>query len=60
MMDEMATLKPPQKYFSFIIASNTLKFLDFYIQFLTFNNIPSSILAEVAGKRRSQKMKKSS
>ena len=56
----MTAFESSQKYFFLIITSNTLKFLNLYVQFLALNDIPPRVLTEITWEWRSQKMEESS
>lgn len=56
-MDEMAARHPPEKCFLFITTSNTFKFFYFDLQLFALNDVPPSVLAEIARKGGGQKLK---
>lgn len=56
MMYEMPAVQPPQKGLLLIRANNALQLLDLDIQLLAFYDIPSGVLAEVAGQSAGQEV----
>jgi hypothetical protein len=56
MVNEVTTIHSPQKSPLLIIAHCTLQIFYFNFQSFAFENIPSRVLAEVAGQRARQKI----
>lgn len=51
VVDKVAAAQLAQEGFLLVGTHQTLKLLYFYVKLLAFNDIPASILAEIAGKR---------
>lgn len=51
VVDKVSAAELAQEGFLLVGTHQTLKLLYFYVKLLAFNDIPASILAEIAGKR---------